>query len=56
MLTPKVCEKNNKLSLACQANSFEFLGNGREKVSPYWFMEEMERRKLRIGGKDGKPK
>jgi len=24
MLTPKVCEKNNKLSLACQANSFEF--------------------------------
>lgn len=31
----------------------EKLGNGRKKVSPCWFMEGMEKRKLRVGGKDG---
>jgi hypothetical protein len=31
------------------------LGKGREMVSPCWFMEEMGKRRLRIGGKDGKP-
>jgi len=34
----------------------EILGKRRKKVSPCWFMREMEKRKLRIGGKDGNPK
>jgi len=30
------------------------VGKGREMVSPCWFMEEMGKKELRIGGKDGK--
>jgi len=32
------------------------VGKGSKKVSPCWFVEEMEKRWLRIGGKDGKRK
>jgi len=32
------------------------LGNGREMVSHFWFMEGMAKRKFRSGGKDGKGK
>jgi len=38
-----------------QARFSSLLGKGREMVSPFWFMEEMGKRRLRIGGKDGKP-
>jgi hypothetical protein len=32
------------------------MGKGREMVFPCWFMEEMGKRRLRIGGKDGELK